>query len=100
MKNYIVWDVLTRDWWDGNEFSSKPPLVVDASTLAALRQTYKGRKTLLETEVVTLPTITEEEFEEQEKASVLFANAMRIDKAYTQRLGAAIDHAEQKAEKY
>jgi hypothetical protein len=63
MKNYIVWDVLTRDWWDGNEFSSKPPLVVDASTLAALRQTYKGRKTLLETEVVTLPTITEEEFE-------------------------------------
>jgi hypothetical protein len=65
MKNYIVWDVLTRDWWDGNEFSSNPPLVVDASTLAALRQTYKGRKTLLETEVVTLPTITEDEFERQ-----------------------------------
>jgi len=85
MKNYIVWDVLTRDWWDGNEFSSKPPLVVDASTLAALRQTYKGRKTLLETEVVSLPTITEEEFERQkaEKEPTPFMPWIRKSKQRT-----------------
>ncbi len=100
MKHYIASNAATGCWWNGKAFSDEGTLaVITAPELAVLRATYEN---VIAAEVVTLPTITEDEFEEQEKASVLFANAVRIDKAYTKRLSDAVDHAEferQKAEK-
>jgi predicted nucleic acid-binding protein len=96
MKHYVASNAATGCWWNGKAFSDEGPIaVITAPELAVLRATYEN---VMATEVVSLPTITEEEFEEQEKASVLFANAVRIDKAYTKRLEEAIKHFEEKAE--
>jgi hypothetical protein len=95
MKQYVASNAATGCWWNGKAFSDEGPIaVITAPELAVLRQTYDN---VIAAEVVSLPTITEDEFEEQEKESVLFANAVKIDKAYTERLSDAIDHAEQKA---
>ena len=94
MKQYVASNAVTRCWWNGKAFSDEGPIaVITAPELAVLRATYDN---VIAAEVVSLPTITEEEFEEQEKASVLFANAVRIDKAYTKRLSDAVDGAEAK----
>lgn len=96
MKNYVASNAVTRCWWNGKAFSDEGPIaVIDAPTLAVLRATYEN---VMATEVVTLPTVTEAEVAEQEKASVLFAKAIAVNERYTKRLEEAIKHFEEKAE--
>jgi len=65
MKHYVASNAATGCWWNGTAFSDEGTLaVITAPELAVLRATYEN---VIAAEVVSLPTITEEEFEEQEK---------------------------------
>jgi hypothetical protein len=64
MKQYIAFNTFNTNWWDGKTFHpSNSPLLIDAPTLAVLKDEYGH---VMSVEVVVVPTITEEEFEEQE----------------------------------
>jgi hypothetical protein len=67
MKNYVASNAATGCWWNGVAFSDEGTLaVITAPQLAVLRQTYEN---VIAAEVVSLPTITEEEYAQQ-KASI------------------------------
>ena len=68
MKNYVASNAATGCWWNGKAFSDEGTLaVITAPELAVLRATYDN---VIAAEVVSLPTITEEEFEEQENQEI------------------------------
>jgi hypothetical protein len=63
MKQYIAFNTFNTNWWDGKTFHpSNSPLLIDASTLAVLKEEYGH---VMSVEVVSLPTIAEDEFERQ-----------------------------------
>jgi hypothetical protein len=63
MKNYVASNAATGCWWNGKAFSDEGTLaVITAPELAVLRATYDN---VIAAEVVSLPTITEDEFERQ-----------------------------------
>ena len=63
MKNYVARNAAPGCWWNGKAFSDEGELaVITAPELAVLRATYEN---VIAAEVVSLPTITEDEFERQ-----------------------------------
>jgi len=75
MKQYIAFNTFNTNWWDGKTFHpSHSPLLIDAPTLAVLKDEYGH---VVGIEVVTVPTVSEEELERKKEAYADYLKAKR-----------------------